>query len=64
MWLHFNPRRLDRGGCVVVDAKVDDDWVRGQRMSLLPLPQLFGLERCQLAFQITRHCVKVGYSKQ
>ena len=40
------------------------DWVRGQRMSLLPLPQLFGLERCQLAFQITRHCVKVGCSKQ
>ena len=60
IWLHFNPRQRDRGGCVVVDAKIDDDWVRGQRMSLMPLPQLFSLEKCQLAFHVTRQCVKVA----
>lgn len=32
--LHFNPRRLERGGSLVVDYKVDSDWVRHGKLIL------------------------------
>lgn len=60
IWLHFNPRRRDRNGCVVVDCKVENEWVRASRNALDPLPQLFGLERCQLAFHIKDDRIEVA----
>lgn len=60
IWLHFNPRQFERGGSLVVDFKKDGEWVRGERRHLAPLPQLFGLERLQLAFHVSKDGVRVA----
>lgn len=52
IWFHFNPRRRERGGELVLNDKNDSDWGKVQRVPLSKLPSpLFGLDNAELAFQ-------------
>lgn len=55
VYFHFNPRRKERDGSLILNDKFDDNWGKFQRLHLGKLPPLFGVERAELAFQFEQH---------
>lgn len=51
VYFHFNPRRKERGGGLILNDKFNDNWGAFQRLPLNKLPPLFGLDQAELAFQ-------------
>ena len=50
---HMNPRRLERGGVVVLNDKLDDNWHRANKQQFADLPAtFFGLDHALLKLQL------------
>ena len=49
---HMNPRRVERGGVLVLNDKLNDEWLRADKVPLADLPPAFGLDHKLIKLQL------------